>query len=406
MESNRILFLCGQYSSPSAANSICVKNLAEEVIKLGYEPFVLARGAGYKGVYEEINGVKVWKIKGDTFGRVVSYFEQRKSVLLKLLFSIIQFIRYSYVLWIYPITSKRDLARIKKWSKRIIEENNINIVTATYGPYETIQAAVYLKKRYKSNLKVVTYHLDLLTNPSNESSIISRLKKHRASRAMIDEFATVDRVLLPMTAPVMNDPKFQYVDFPLYITSQTDTYSGRKYFSGDSINIAIAGSLDKYNRNPLLFCRIIDKMPDICGKRVVLHIWGNTVGIDFSGYKNIEYHGMASVEEVPVLLQQCDFLFNVGNKTSYRMLPSKIFQMFAAKKPIIFLYSSPLDKSIPYFKKYGYTLFLPEFDGDFNKNLEKVSSFIKQYYGKSLNISDTMFETSTPSYIAKKLITI
>ena len=406
MVSKRILFLCGQYASPSAANSICVKNLAEEVIKLGYEPFVLARGADYKGIYEEINGVKVWKIKGDTFGRVVSYFEQKKSFLLRLLFSILQFIRYSYVLWIYPITSKRDLARMKKWSKRIIEENKINIVTATYGPYETIQAAVYLKKKYKSDLKVVTYHLDLLTNPSNESSIISQFKKHGASRAMREEFAIVDRVLLPMTAPVMNDPKFQYVDFPLYIPSQTDTYSSRNFYPSDCINVAIAGSLDKYNRNPLLFCRIIDKMPEICGKRVVLHIWGNTVGIDFSGYKNVEYHGMASIEEVPILLRQSDFLFNVGNKTSYRMLPSKIFQMFAAKKPVIFLYSSPFDNSIPYFKKYGYTLFIPEFDGDFIENVEKVSSFIKHYYSKSLNISDTLFETSTPSYIARKIITI
>ena len=404
MNSKRILFLCGHYAFPSAANSICVQNLAEEAVKQGIESFVLARGYEYRGTCEVINGVKVWKCYGDTYGRVVDYFETKKGVFFKLLFKLIQSIHYIVVFWSYPITSFFDLYSIKLRAKKLVKQYDIGTVVATYGPYETIKVAMCLKSSYKNSIRAVSYHLDLLTNPSNSSSIVSKLKQYKASLVLKKEFELMDRVILPSTAPIINNSKIKYVDFPLYITKPLTSFTGSKtFFNPGCINIAIAGSLDTSNRNPLIFCNIIEGLT-VNNKQVILHIWGRIVGLDLSGFSNVIYHGMANVEDVPIILQQSDFLFNVGNKNSFRMLPSKIFQMFAAKKPIIFLCLNTQDRSIPYFDKYGYTCFIPGFEGGAKDYKEMVKNFIVAHYGKPIDVDDSVFKESTPSFILNSIM--
>lgn len=95
----KILFLCGHYAFPTAANSICVQNLAEEFQRDGHQVFVLAKGCEYSGEKEDINGVTVWKYFGDSYSKVVAFFYQRKNLFWKTLFSVIQIIRYLFVVF-------------------------------------------------------------------------------------------------------------------------------------------------------------------------------------------------------------------------------------------------------------------------------------------------------------------
>lgn len=399
-----ILFLCGHYAFPTAANSICVQNMAEEFQRKGHKVFVLAKGCEYSGEKEVINGVTVWKHYGDAFGRVVTFYNKHRNWFWEVLFAIIQLFRYLFIVWFYPVTSPKDTPRIYRRAQEIIDKEGIDIVVATFMPYEAIKATLQLKERYGSSLKVVTYHLDLLTNPNNKSSLVAGVKKRQAEKAIKKEFSIVDRVLLPNTAPKIDNTKIKYVDFPLYIPetdeSSADTYS----FNQQVINIAIAGSLDSSNRNPLYFCKLIGMLPKIQDKTVKLHVWGRLAGVDLQGLKNVEYHGMAKVTDVPSILRGADFLLNVGNAITYNMIPSKIFQIFAAKKSILFCVRSDKDKSRPYFEKYGYVSFIEEYQGKREMDLNKVTGFINENYKKPIEVDDSLFISSTPAYICERII--
>ena len=212
-----ILFLCGHYAFPTAANSICVQNMAEEFQREGHRVFVLAKGCEYGGEKEVINGVTIWKYYGDAYGRVILFFNKHKNWFWRFLFIIIQLFRYLFVIWFYPVTSPKDTRRLYQRAKAIIDKERIEIVVATFMPYEAIKVAIELKGKYGSILRVVTYHLDLLTNPNNKSSLVSGVKKRQAEKAIKKEFLIVDRILLPNTAPKIDTTKIKYVDFPLAI---------------------------------------------------------------------------------------------------------------------------------------------------------------------------------------------
>ena len=400
----KILFLCGHYAFPTAANSICVQNLAEEFQRGGHQVFVLAKGCEYCGEKEDINGVTVWKYYGDSYSKVVAFFNQRKNLFWKTLFSLIQIIRYLFVVFFYPVTSPKDTPRIYRRAKELIDKEGIDVVVATFMPYEAIKAVLQLKERYGNKLKVVTYHLDLLTNPNNESSFVAGIKKRQAERAIKKEFSIIDRVLLPYTAPIIESDKIVYVDFPLYIPDAEEKRVSVYRFDSHYINIAIAGSLDSSNRNPMYFCELIERLPKIHDKIVKLHVWGRLSNVDFKGLNNVEHHGMANVNEVPSILRGADFLLNVGNGITYRMIPSKIFQMFAAKRNIIFCVRSDKDKSIPYFEKYGHVVILKEYERKMEEDIKKIIDFIEVNYKKTIIVDDTLFTTSKPEYICEKII--
>lgn len=112
-------------------------------------------------------------------------------------------------------------------------------------------------------------------------------------------------------------------------------------------------------------------MPKIHDKTVKLHVWGKLSGVDFSGLNNVEHHGMANVNEVPSILRNADFLLNVGNGITYKMIPSKIFQMFAAKKNILFCVRSDKDTSLPYFEKYGHVVIIKEYENKIEEDRKK-----------------------------------
>lgn len=405
MGKKNILFICGHYAFPSAANSICVQNLAEEFVNQGHNVYVLAKGCEYFGQEEIINGVTVWKQKGNNYQVLFNYLKRRKGLFWRLLLKVLQLIRYSIIIWFYPVISPMDVPKIHKKARTIVNRFNINTIIATYMSYDNIKVAMKLKGDYGNRIQVVSYHLDLLTNPHNVSKSIHNIKLRIAHKVIEKEFSIVDRILLPNTAPLLNNEKIRYVDFPLYVPDKASyNLNAIDVFDDNYINIAIAGTLDSINRNPLYFCELISSLPIIHGKRVLLHIWGAIKDVKLEGYQNVIHHGMAKVEEVSSILKGCDFLLNIGNRITYDMIPSKIFQMFAAKKPIIFCVGSKNDKSLPYFQKYKYVCMVEEYMNDAVSDRIKIQTFIDTYLNTTIFFEDNLYESSTPIYICNKIL--
>lgn len=406
MGSRNILILGGRYANAKYANSICCQNLAEYFASQGHHAFMVASGYEYSGEEELINGVHVTKIYGDRFGDIINQYSKRTGIIDRLLFRTHQIIYYIKSILFFPLSSYRDSNRILHQAKKIIDNYKIDIVVGMYRPYGATRAAVKLKKEYGNSIKVVTYHLDLYSDYKNKTSFVKSYKIKRMNAIFKKELSIVNRVLLPSSARLIESPKVEYVDFPLYVThsSVKKDSNDKIWFDSNIINIAILGSLDKDNRNPKYICDIIDNISTINGKTVLLHIWGKLIGLSLERYKNTIYHGIADAKDVPDILSHSDFLLNVGNKVTYNMIPSKIFQMFAAKKPIIFCVSSKEDKSLVFFEKYGHTCVIREYEHKKDDDIKEVETFMTMNFHKALMVDDDLFEKSTPQYIGNKIL--
>lgn len=402
----KILILGGRYANPKYANSICRQNLAEHLVKEGHEVYILASGYEYHGEEEILNDVWVRKIYGDHFGEVLIKHDKEKGFIAKMTFRLKQIWHNIAALYLYPSASNRDYKQICRNAKEIIDRYNIDTLVAMYRPFDCIKTALKLKKVYGEKLKVVTYHLDLMSEHANTISAVVKYKRNRIMKVFDDELQTVDKVLLPGSASYIDNEKVEYVDFPLYVINaeEGNDDDSKHFFSEETINIAIVGSLDSQNRNPQYICDLIEKVPAVEQKQICLHIWGTVRDFDFSPYHHTVHHGMADVKDVPVILRQSDFLLNIGNKLTATMIPSKIFQMFAAKRPIIFCVTSPQDKSVPYFKRYEFTSFVEEYENKQDEDIEQLCNFIKAYYKKTIVVDDQLFEKSTPKYICDKIL--
>lgn len=397
---NGVLFLCGHYGMSQYSNSICVKNLAEEFVRRGKTVYVYAWCSKSLSVTDEnINGVNVHYVRESTLYFFTEKYSNNKSPIAIILFLILRVVRYVQGIFIYPNIDPFNSRYYYKLSKKLIDNNRINTIVATYTPYDGIAAGIKLKKRYGNKIRLVTYHLDLMNSPAN-TGLIKKVKLYLNKKAILEEQNYADKVLLPLSVDIVSSKKVEYVGFPLFVQNVNEKRNSYR-FSDDVINISYVGSLSKANRDPSYAISLLEGLNRFVEKQILIHIWGS---LDkdcqrITNSKSVIYHGIVNNEETMDILKRSDFLLNISNEVTYRMIPSKIFQYFAAKKPILNFIKNREDKSIPFFIKYNHSLMIHEFMGDVLCQQEEIKEFIKVYYGKTIDLSHDSFIESTPSYI-------
>lgn len=401
----KILILCGHYADGRFSNSICVKNIAEAFVQSGCSVKVVAWGDEIKVVPISLNGVEITYVKEPQFQKVVEYFST-KGTFYRILFKILYVIRYFLVLPFYPNNSPTTSRKFFIEAERLIKEYGINTVLATYTPYDGIWAGIKLKKKYGDIISFVTYHLDLMSSPDN-TGLVRTYKIWKNRRAFKKELKYADKILLPESAEVEEHPKIRIVGFPLFTCAPTKSTS-TFVFPTDSINLTYIGSLSTENRDPSMAIKTLEEVNKETKQRLVFHIWG-FVGdkrcmdiINASPY--VEYHGVVNNDEVGLLLLRSDFLVNISNKTTYKMIPSKIFQYFATGRPVIDFVNNKEDVSVEFFEKYQGALIVNEYNTDAANASKLVLSFVDVFKGERIGSVEEVFKNYIPETICKTII--
>lgn len=401
----KILILCGHYADGKYSNSICVKNIAESFVHSGHNVSVVAWGDDSKAGTTFLNGVEVVYIKEPRFQKVVECFST-KGTFFRILFKIIYIIRYFLVLPFYPNNSPATSKRFLREAEQLIKEREINTVLATYTPYDGIWAGIKLKKQYGDRISFVTYHLDLMSSPDNYG-IVRTFKIWKNKRAFEKELKYADKVLLPESASVESYPKIKIVGFPLFTCETTEGKTSFLYPS-DCINLAYIGSLSTENRDPSMAIKIIKEVNKDSKVKVIFHIWGfigDKKCMDaINGSPYVEYHGIVNNDEVGLLLSKSDFLVNISNKSTYKMIPSKIFQYFAIGKPVIDFINNQEDVSVQFFEKYPGTLLIKEYNTDIAAAAKQLLLFVETFKEKKINSVEDIFEKYKPETICRTII--
>ena len=398
----KILILCSIYGSEKSANGICAKNIASELKNNGNQVYVISNSGTDENKELDLSEATVYAVRQSWFSKISKKFESNKSMVEKLIYKMTSLLRHIFLIPFYPNVSPLRSRRVYRLSKKIVEEYGIDTIIATYRPYESIYAALKLKKKYGDALKVIDYHLDVLTDSNTSSSFARKFQYARACKVVEKERAILDKLILPesIRSRVENISNIKFTDFPVYVPNQIEE-SCDFQFDSNAYNIAYVGTLNVENRNPRYVVSFLNKINEKSEQPFVLHIWGNVSKEILDYLKNskyIKYHGLVEHQYVMNLLKRADLLLNITNKNTINMLPSKIFQLFAAQKPILNFVKNRNDCSLPYLKKSGVTFNIYE-DTEISEQEFGVLQFIDGIDRSNIKVNEELLYKCTPKYL-------
>ena len=401
-----ILFIGGNGNYPNA-NSVCVNNLAREMIRLNHKVWILAMGDEYVHHAGDIDGAELWQIPDNYYGELLAHTELKQSFFRKLMIKLISIVRHILILPTYPNAAPVRAKKVAKKALQLVHQNSIGLVIAIFNRYENIYAGMQIKKSYGNRIKVVSYHLDLRTASVNPSSLIrSYIYKH-SLLSLVRENNTVDKMLIPYSGQKdlenlsgLDKNKIRYVGLPVYIINDDVVECKLPFIKGD-INICYVGTLSSDNRNPSYFLSLLEAVQDRLNRKVIVHFWGEMNGLEqmLDTSPVARYHGKIDNCHVRYIMLNSDFLLNIGNAIAYNMLPSKVFTLFATGKPIINIIAHPNDATMPYFNRYGYSIDILEYKYS-SDDIDILTAGIQKMYGTSRSCAG-LFDDFTPGAICK-----
>jgi len=392
--SKKYLLLCGYYNDKTNANSVCQRNIADELTRSGNSVTVLTYDD------DDSNCGNVYSVKLDYLRRTIAKLQAINTSFARISLFFFQNVRRLIVGPFFPSTPSLAAKRYYKKAKELIEQNNIEAVISFYKPYDSVKCGLRLKRDFGEKIKYVSYHLDLLTIPENGDNQIGQYKRRKSLKAFNEELERTDLILLPASMQdVYENEKIEFVDFPLYITENYN--ASNVAFDNSVVNLTYIGTLDENNRTPNYFVEILHSYNKRFDKKVRLHIWGKMPERFQENDDTIQYHGMLDNSQVFDVLSKSDYIVNFSNKVTYQWVPSKIFQLFSTGKPIIDIVSNISDVSISYFERYGNVVFINEFEGSPEKDIESLRAFLSRNTDDIVCIDKDAFLKAKPEYHAK-----
>ena len=405
-----ILFIGGDGINPNA-NTVCVNNMAREMVSQGHHVWILAKGDEYVKDAGNIDGAELWQMPENYYGKLVERVTNNPSFLMRLWFDIFALLRHFVIFFTYPNAAPGRAKNVSKKAKQIVRDNNIQLVVAIFNRFENIYSGLQIKKEYGDKVKVVSYHLDLRTASINPSRLVRNFIYKKGLASIVDENRIVDKMLIPYSGQKdieslqgLDLSKIVFVGFPVYIKEKVHDVCDVP-FENDTINVTYIGSLSRDNRNPQYILSILERASKQLKRNIMVHFWGDAGGMEDMLEKSpvAVYHGMIDNRYVKHVMLMSDFLLNIGNAVAYTMLPSKVFGMFATGKPIINIIAHPLDATLPFFARYNYSLDIKEFEnnGDDDRFL---ASKIDEFLNSSSHMNDNLFNDFMPETICNLIM--
>ena len=403
-----ILFIGGDGNRPNA-NSVCVNNMAREMMRRGHKVWILAMGEEYIHEAGTVDGAELWQVPDDYYGRLIQRTTACPTLLRRLWFKVFSTVRHLVIMPTYPDAAPWRSRKVARMAKELVNKNNIKLVVAIFNCYENINAGMELKRQYGDKIRVVSYHLDLRTASINPSALVRNYIYKKAMGSLIQEIQIVDKMLIPysgqkdiesLTGKVAVQ-KIHFVGFPVFISSTISEKSLSTEcdvpFEKDAINISYIGSMSADNRNPQYVLSLLEKVQGRLGRKVIVHFWGDDGGLKSMIEESpvAVYHGKVDNSFVRYLMGRSDFLLNLGNVIAYDMLPSKVFGMFATGKPIINVIGHPDDATLPFFERYAHSIDIREYEHELF-DTERLAESMRGMLNSPLRESEGLFDDFKP----------
>lgn len=360
----------------------------------------------YDNAIENINGIKVF--------RIITHRMLNKRYLFKTLFKhpivfvISIFSKIIYIIY-NKLISKSCLDHIvvnEVYNKLVeIKADIYDVILVIVCPYEAaISTSSYIKN---TKTKLFIWQVDpCSTNISmSKSSFKERLNiEDKIFNAAYRVFSVPQTYIdLSMNTSFFNKfcDKIIKMNLPLITKNNLYHIAQNNYRKNKKIyHCVFMGNIYNGIRDPLYTIRLFDNLDADFAK---LYIYGETTE-DLSS-KNVVFNQKVTILEAHRIMNNADFLVNIGNKM-INQVPSKIYEYISFGKPIINICKNRNCPTLSILKKYPYVLNLYEEENIFDEQVNKLYNFIATNVNKHVSfdfIKKAYFEC-TPEFCAKMML--
>lgn len=411
----KIVFLTSAFYPMPSANGVCVKNVADELMERGFDVSVICEGGRHD---ENVGGINVIYIKNTISKRLCAYAENRNSVFSRLIYRAFLQARRALLGVVSPVlfpnVSPRRTRAVYKRLEKLYDEDGFDYVIGTFRPYENVEAVNRFKKKHPEVTSEIIY-LDLLDGRNPFGKLFQSYFDKLCAKSERRTFGINDAILIPQSSKEKYQnsvydfakSKIKFFDFPLFALKKPMT---KKKENNGRINVVYAGLADGENRSAEYFLQLVSRVKEKYQTDICVKFYGRftdrKVREEFADKDYVQFCGSIPPDEVEQALGRADFLLNLSNRITYKMVPSKIFQMFSSCLPIINMIANSEDVSAEYFERYPDVLNILEFMGDFENDAEMLHKFMfsKHKNLRFANIQELYIDNVPASFADKMLI--
>ncbi|MEA5026331.1 MAG: hypothetical protein VB012_01590 [Erysipelotrichaceae bacterium] len=396
-----------------AQNYIIVKNLANELQKLGEEVCFVYPSFSHLDLKKIIENNKYSFFYFNPDRYVNNYlvdlkkFKKKPFELIRLLMS---HPIYTFV-YIYRRLKSGKL-QSENLSMKIADKfddynrlNSFDVVVGVSNPTYSSVALTYIK----SKVVKIWYQID----PFALNGMIDSEYKDQLINSEKNIYQAVDSIVMQPLAyqELMNSLTLsEYADkcIPMHFPLMTKKALSREYpvehqFESGKINCVYAGAVALAIRNPKYMLELFNLLAT---DNYCLHIWSRD---DYSlnlksnieyGASNVYFHDGVDYERMMEIIPQADVLINLGNSIS-NQLPSKLLDYISFGLPIINIYKTDDCPARELVKHYALGINISESES-LSESASKIKQFINYNLHKKLewNIIEKQFSIYTPKSIA------
>ncbi|RXW34614.1 hypothetical protein DVX38_09065 [Enterococcus faecium] len=411
MSRKKYLFILGSYYPNPSANGICVENIIKSLVEDGHNIYVICEDTSLLNSFDPIliNHIQLNLVKTRKINRLRI---NNKSV-QKFISNII--ILLHFISW--PVTSVSVAKKFEEVAHKICTQENISDVICVINPIESLVAGYNLRKQIDS-INLVYYFLDAFFFGKKPRWMISSLYNRMTISFSDKFFSQAQKIVFMKNHKIPHEILDKYkkniffLDIPLInenLVLDKNTIQ-LKYMDDSKIyKVIYVGNFVKKLREPYYFLDYFLEL-DRLGVEFQLEIYGNLndFGIDkryqeLSNKKKLVVNGYITHSEAIEKIISADIVVNVGsNNTSF--IPSKLFEYFSLRKPILNFSTSKSDPTNEYLKKYGF--FYTVIRNEVPKNYEQCLSILDSYRFDLLNCNvSEIFSDNTPQKFISEILT-
>lgn len=410
------VFLTSRFFPKADASGICVYNVAQELIKQGHQVACIVEGE--KNETYIYDNIKIYAVRQTRMGLLIqkaTETRKKKDIILVKIYGFLRKCWQGAFFFRFPNVSPSRAQKEYKILKRMHAEFPIDCIVACFRPFDGMVAMLHFSQKVPE-VKTVACFWDFLQAKNPFGKKLHPLFSKLCYRAEKKIFSSSNRILLPKSGKEMylsnkfdfTKEKIRFFDFPVFLDTEQNAVQRKNQLARKQVYCI--GSIDGKNRSSAYFLKLIENLIETL--KVDVHFVGTFVEMEiYNLYKEVPwifFHGNISPDDAMSLMEQADFLVNFGNKETYGMIPSKIFQYFSTCNPIINIVANEKDAALPYFKKYAATCNLFEYEADIERDCEKLRNFMleeNRILPSHEEVGET-FRESKPSFFAQYLTEI
>lgn len=393
-----ILFVGGRYFPKASPNSICIKNIIDELPEEQYRIHLLC----YKDGLDDDSKENITKISRGFIQSSLYKLEEKKGkfyqglIRFLIILQKMKQIPFKFIWpWCDPIITLREVRAAEK----IYQQRQYDTIIAVHMPLSSLIVGHMIKKRHPE-IHFIAYFLDSLSGGAAPRFMDRNTYNKKALKWEEKVLDNANNIVFMEASQKYHEKAYEnsklkaritYLDLPMVKYQEIISEEDKK-----TIRFVYVGSLAPSVRSPEFFLKVFSKVAE--------SNWELTfIGDDncelLKEYANkndrIRIIGRCTHEEALQHEKQATILLNLGNKNA-NLTPSKIFEYMSFGKKIVSTYPIDDEASKVYLDRYPNALLLDE-RSDVNEAAILLLQFVKQKMNKiSYNELKQLFVNNTP----------